>query len=131
MIAGAGSAAKVLSAIATLHEPLTPTAPAFSWEIIGAAIIDYESKPRGEFSIKLLRAICSDLANPKSATSRGKASIAGPAFAPGHSNLPPTRFCEHCEGELATPEGQKRPIRVHAEGCPSRRTTQTAKARAS
>lgn len=52
----------VVAVVESLHAPLTGGHPPYPWPVIGAALVDYAGKSPSEFSAKLLRAICADLA---------------------------------------------------------------------
>lgn len=53
-------------------------------------------------------------------TTGGRLRVNGSTYAPGHVNLAVPPFCASCgDGVLATVNGQKRPVRVHAHDCPA------------
>lgn len=52
----------VVAVVESLHMPITGGHPAYPWEVVGAALVDYAGKSPSEFSAKLLRAICADFA---------------------------------------------------------------------
>lgn len=52
----------VVAVVESLHVPLTGGHPPYPWPVIGAAIVDYAGKSPSEFSAKLLRVICADIA---------------------------------------------------------------------
>ncbi len=58
--------------------------------------------------------------SPAPAKTGGRLRVNGSTYAPGHVNLAVPPFCASCgDGVLATVNGQKRPVRVHAHDCPA------------
>lgn len=55
---------------------------------------------------------------PTAVSAHARRNGNGVAYVPGHANVPASRFCEHCVGELRPVPGRKRPVLHHTADCP-------------
>jgi hypothetical protein len=73
LLRGSRNADAVVAVLSSLHTPVSGGHPPYSWDVIGAAVIDYVGKSPSEFSAKLLRAICADfVSRPQSSAASGE-----------------------------------------------------------